>query len=557
MVYSEDRNEEATSDEETEAESQTEEAPETIEIKLPQHFRRNAILVLLLQLAVFIFLVVARCIPISIRKPGYGVLEAKYQFLYSLGVGIASVLVSMPAATTLRMVYLKKVQAQESSKPLLRQATTVVGLSSLRNMLRYWYISGTFLIVSLISAGIILAVTPSLFPLEYPGLTYFFPEHVIQLDDYAVDRCFTDGGAGSVDGLVWKLSSGKLLGVNTTGSCELQRVLPFLAQSNAFTLDDPDLAYSMGGVPVNKSAMGVPFEVPYEAFVGAFGLHTLGEPVGFWSELESVSICLPILETKPVSCFKTGSLFLSGRNLTVSSNGCVASTMFYSVDPSSQGATVAGICANDQEGTSTIVFGSIGAHATELSDFAGFAGQTQNDTFALTCSIDLRSSIAIRRLKLARYSRKYLDKINYNFQFAVTRDRFNDLPCKGNMSLDSMSTSTALAVGASAPWQLLRERSHLDGHLDTLLATTVNWNDTVSRVSKLEAGLWVAVAIGIGMYWASGQENDGEKVVSMGEYMLEGLRIGPSKWWGLVYTFLLLFSILVLAFLLWQTRSRS
>lgn len=125
------------------------------------------------------------------------------------------------------------------------------------------------------------------------------------------------------------------------------------------------------------------------------------------------------------------------------------------------------------------------------------------------------------------------------------------------MSLDWMSTSTALAVGASAPWQLLRERSHLDGHLDTLLATTVNWNDTVSRVSKLEAGLWVAVAIGIGMYWDSGQENDGEKVVSMGEYMLEGLRIGPSKWWGLVYTLPLLFSILVLAVLLWQTRSRS
>ncbi|KID72418.1 hypothetical protein MBR_08216, partial [Metarhizium brunneum ARSEF 3297] len=331
----------------------------------------------------------------------------------------------------------------------------------------------------------------------------------------------------------------KLLGVNATGSCELQRVLPFLAQSIAFTLDDPDLAYSMGGVPVNKSAMGVPFEVLYEAFVGAFGLHTLGEPVGFWSELESVSICLPILETKPVSCFKTGSLLLSGRNLTVSSNGCVASTMFYSVDPSSQGATVAG------------------THATEFSDFAGFAGQTQNDTFALTCSIDLRPSIAIRRLKLARYSRKYLDKINYNFQFAVTRDRFNDLPCQGNMSLDWMSTSTALAVGASAPWQLLRERSHLDGHLDTLLATTVNWNDTVSRVSKLEAGLWVTVAIGIGMYWASGQGNDGEKVVSMGEYMLEGLRIGPYKWWGLVYTFPLLFSILVLAVLLWQTRSRS
>ncbi|KID89339.1 hypothetical protein MGU_03386 [Metarhizium guizhouense ARSEF 977] len=433
MVYSEDRTEEATSDEETETESQAEEAPGTIEIKLPQKFRRNAILVLLLQLAVFIFLVVARCIPISIRKPGYG----------------------------------------------------------------------------------------------YPGLTYFFPEHVIQLDDYAVDRCFTDGGAGSVDGLVWKLSSGRLLGVNATGSCDLQRVLPFLAQSNAFILDDPDLAYSIGGVPVNKSAMGVPFEVPYEAFVGAFGLHTLGEPVGFWSELESVD--LPP-NTGNQACF----LFQN-----------------------SQGATVAGICANDQEGTSTIVFGSIGTHASELSDFAGFPGQTKNDTFALTCSIDIRPSIAIRRLKLARYSRKYLDKINYNFQFAITRDRFNDLPCKGNMSLDWMSTSTALAVGASAPWQLLRERSHLDGHIDTLLATTVNWNDTVSIVSKLEAGLWVAVAIGIGMYWASGQENDGEKVVSMGEYMLEGLRIGPSKWWGLVYTLPLLFSILVLAILLWQTRSRS
>ncbi|KAG8420267.1 hypothetical protein J3459_011233 [Metarhizium acridum] len=462
----------------------------------------------------------------------------------------------MPTAATLRKLYLEKVQAQGSNKHMLQQATTVVGVSSLGNMLRYWYISGTFLIVSLISTGILLAVTPSLFPFKYPGLTYFFPQHVIQLDDLAFDRCFTDGRAGSVDGLVWKLSSGRLLGVNATGSCELQRVLPFLAQSNAFTLDDPDLAYSMGGVPVNKSAMGVPCEVPYDAFVGAFGLHTFGVPVGFWSELESVSICLPILETKPVSCFKTGSVVLSGRNLTVSSNGCVASTIFYSVDPSSQGATVAGICAGDQEGTSMIVFGSVGTHASELSDFAGFRGQTKNDTFALTCSINIRPAIAIRRLKLARYSRKYLDKINYNFQFAVTRDISNDSPCQGNMSLDRMSTSTALAVGASAPWQLLRERSHVDGRLDTLLATAVDWRDTVSGTSKLEAALWVAVAIGIGMYWASGQENDGEKVVSMGEYMLEGLRVGPSKWWGLVYTLPLLFSILVLSFLLWQTRSR-
>lgn len=391
-------------------------------------------------------------------------------------------------------------------------------------------------------------------PFEHEISTWFFPNHT-RYSAESQGSCFTDGGVGSVEGLVWKLGNGSAIGLNATAECELQKVLPFLSQSNAFSIgEDRDLVYSMGGVPVNFTAMGVPYEVPYEAFAGAFGLRTYNQPTGFWSELESVSICLPVLATNPVSCRQSGNVTQSGKNLIVSSNGCTATSTYSRAEESSSGATVAGICAGPQEGTSTIVIGATGSHADELEKTVIGAGKEKSGLLAITCSVNIQPSIAIRRLKLLRYPRKYLKNMNYNFHFVVTADKSKTSPCKGNITVSSVSTSTALVAGAAASLQLLQERSHKDGYLETLLAARYNWGECQGQCNDLEMALWVASAMGIGTYWGSGQDDDGPKVLEEGVFDLEGVRIGPEQWWACFYLTPLLFSILALVWLLFETR---
>ena len=527
---------------------------ELIAISLPGSFRLQAVLVLILQLLIFVFLIVTLCVPINVRGAGYGSLGSKIQFLYITCVSVGATVVSTLAAAQLRVLYLKKLEHRQFPQRLQR-ANIIVGLGDARGKLRNWHISGSFVLVALISAGIISALTPDTFPISYPFSAKLYMQHT---QGYGNDECFTDGGPGSVDGFVWKLANGSRIGVNATSlaNCEPQRVLPALDQSNRIYLGD-DLVYSMGGVPVAISALGAPFSVSQNTFSNAFGIAPLPDQNDFFSSLVTASVCLPMIYRNPVQCEISGDVFISGNNMTVSSNGCNATNSFSFVDPSTQGATVAGGCAGDEEGTATIVIGAANSHVQQLAVAMDVWGAEQK-TFAVTCSVDLKPAIAVRRLMLTRYSKAFLQSTNYKFLFSVTADNSSSAPCEGDVTVASVSTSTALAVGASAAWQLLAERRDLDGRLVTLLDRC--WNtffDDGPNKGCLQDMLGVVSAMGIGMYWGSYGSSEpfsSPTLSSSGTYSLEALRVGPGQWWGIVYTLPLLFSIMILATLLWQTR---
>ncbi len=304
----------------------------------------------------------------------------------------------------------------------------------------------------------------------------------------------------------WQTADGTYLAINTTyafpASCPTEQVRTALL--NLFTTI-PGFQYNMGGVPVSKTAMGTPYSLFINGFYGAFGYSN----AIFASSIPThwVSQCLPVLEKNPVTCQPIGNTTISSGNLQVTSGNCTISSQL-AVDPTIEGASVAGICtAGRKAGTATILFGSMNAHAWKLAAAMGNA-DFQGKNYSVACAVDILPSFTFRQLNYSKIGNSptsdYWGVNATSEETCVPLKRINDTVNTIPFT-PSLNDDLALATGAAASWQLLEENKNSDGFWPTIIIAAQNTKEYClgfdDSENDLENVLGLSSAVAMGVYW--------------------------------------------------------
>lgn len=121
---------------------------------------------ILLQLAVISFIIISICVKIYIRQAGLGTLSTSDHILYVTGITVLATLVSTQATGQIRHLWFRKTvlteECIEASNRKTGRAAAVAGLGSIWDSVKYWPITLSFLVVSLIMTSIVAALTPTM-----------------------------------------------------------------------------------------------------------------------------------------------------------------------------------------------------------------------------------------------------------------------------------------------------------------------------------------------------------------------------------------------------------
>src|ERR1700733_6435704 len=196
--------------------------------------------------------------------------------------------------------------------------------------------------------------------------SYSYPNHT---RGYNTSCFVTLNDAPAYEGL-WQLSNGTYLGIDFSGDmlCETKRVLSLLQD---WLFEIGTYAYPIGGVHVDKNAIGAPFDLRYNTFRQPFCVWETSEwrnnsALGSDQDLQYATGCFPILGKNPVKCQTQGTVSINGSQLSAEAGGCTATSPALLVDPSTFGASVNGICTNGHKlGTATAIIGSVNWHASQ------------------------------------------------------------------------------------------------------------------------------------------------------------------------------------------------
>jgi hypothetical protein len=165
-------------------------------------------------------------------------------------------------------------------------------------------------------------------------------------------------------------------------------------------------AYPIGGVGVDKSAIGAPFDLRLNSFRPPFGVfdnedwgnQTAGErELGRDQDLEYATACLPILSKNPVKCQKAGSVSVNGSQLRASTDGCDVLSAPLLVDTSTDGASVNGLCTSGHGlGTGTAVIGSVNWQAARLQDIIELMpfNTSTATSYTVSCFVDIIPAVS-------------------------------------------------------------------------------------------------------------------------------------------------------------------
>jgi hypothetical protein len=548
----------------------------------PSHVQ--AVIAIVIQACVVILLAILVWIKVYIKKPGN--LSNDSRILYVTGITILATLVSSNTSGQIRRLwvrrYLSSAEDDENLEWKRAWAATVVGLSSLLDSIKCWPVSVSFLISGLITTAIVAGLSPTVSPGNLITFASFcLPKHcyiltpltvIIPTEAEIFPSGYTDGleaclltskGNDSSDWFNWQLSDGSNIAINTTSNpyCATQMVLPIMSDSLLQTEYEWGFSYTMGGVPIQNAAVGVAFS-PFYGFIGTFGNGglLLGDGPDF---LWSVQ-CLPTMTQNPVQCRAIGNVTIGTSELTVDAANCSITSPIYSVDPNTQGASVAGACTNGLEvGTATIVMGSVNRHASMLASAMNDTSfDRSRKSYVVACSVNIGPSLSYRQLNYSQASAS--DWGGYNGPaFKVTGDSTSG--CQPTLGLQAILTNTTLASAAAGSWQLLSENRYLDGWWSTLYYYTTilgqrnlgEDNQYIFNNSRnaLEDALGLSSGIAFGTFLATKtpESIDGQ-VTIYGKTVISGIRIGSGKWWAIFYILPSLFSIIVLVVLLLQSR---
>ncbi|KAG8525698.1 uncharacterized protein KY384_000458 [Bacidia gigantensis] len=386
------------------------------------------------------------------------------------------------------------------------------------------------------------------------------------------------------------MASGSYLNYNSTyriygeGSCYIHNV-PDLFSPTARR--PSEYAYVAGGVPVSRSAVGIPFKQDSgnNGFTNAFGVYSQGQVNADIYDydyddaaldlFQSATICAPVVKSNPVHCRRSGNLSVTKEGINATADGCSVSSPIFSVDPTTSPASSIGVCTDgDQIGKATIVIGSVHDHAFKLAEvmrdiLTAPIAAWQIPNYIVACSIDMTDSIDFRTVKYARVSPgTYLDGQGYSFELHSDTNA-SCLPLQGDepLTLETLRTDGTLAHGAAASHLLLAENIYRDGwwhNLYLLAVSRVTTDEHLPNISNLvfdnsvnglEDTLGVVSAAALSMYWSriyGGEDN--WTYWGSGSAEFSGIRVGPGEAWAVVYVLPEVFAIGLLVYLLWKRR---
>ncbi|KAH8901307.1 hypothetical protein GQ53DRAFT_835162 [Thozetella sp. PMI_491] len=340
--------------------------------------------------------------------------------------------------------------------------------------------------------------------------------------------------------------------------CETKWVLPTIMNSDA---TPEGAAYALGGVAVEWSAQGTPFNALRYSFSTTFGQPRTG--LTFDANDASATICLPVLASNPVVCkrWPPGSQLKYNQTvLTAITPDCnITSPQLQSNPANYPGAVVAGACTQDRQvGTATIVIGATQAYAWILAQcFTGLEWEdpTTADEEIITCSVDVRSAVQFRQVTIERLGYEFNEDRNNMVSFNIAGDKESVCvardPDNNVIDIEAFIPDTALATAAAASWSLLAENRNIQGYLETL------FESTAGRGYPLEDILGVASGVALGVYWGrSYQATDILEpiVIAGGVRSITLVRIGSGDLWALLYAIPPVLTACFILCLLWASK---
>jgi len=516
---------------------------------------------------------------------GYTPLSNGVHAIYVTAIALLATLVSSFTVRHIRRLWLQiilnEMEAESATRLQRRQSTVLISLGGFRDNAKSWHIWVSLLISGLVTTAIVAGLSLSeakckslifqfmrnyshTFLIDTQGYTsYLALDYYGNFGGYEGGDCLLMTNASSNTTFAWKLDE-TYLSLNTSNGafCGPAAVSSIL-QSKTVWLEEIS-AYAIGGVTVDPTAVGVPFDL-HTGLTNIFGAGLSSE---LQDQLQWSENCLPVLNSNPVQCMAAGNVSIGQNEVTVSAGDCTVTTPIYSVDPQTQGASASGVCTQGQDiGKATIVIGSVNDHAVLLAQFMmdDDSFSSSQDQYSVLCSVDIRPTIGLR-------------KVIYQ-QLDATADASNSGTASGfyiigdpslgcnpvaipwpsgsnssSLPLSAFLTNTALATGASASWNWLNEGRYQDGWLAGLFNSRTwaggSYDGQVFNNSKnpLEDTLGAASAVALGSFWG-GSVGYQFRVVS-GISQFNGLRIGPGIPWAVVYALPSLFTAGLLIYLI-------
>lgn len=237
--------------------------------------RISAYLALSLGIAVIVFSILLIVLEVYIKHPGP--FSTTEHLLCITGTTIVASLIAGFITSQLRRLWLGSIaEVVDSENPTAKQnfthAKILLGLGTLLEQLKAWPVPLSVLITGLITTSIVSSFTPSV-SLVTQSSRYYLNSGL----DY---NCFVVNDTTSNGWYSWKLANGSFISLNITDtSCETRYAKMLVDQ----TLVPVGFSYIVGGVPVNKAAIGTPVNLT-DGF-GSFGF-SLGSWVGIVSSLK-------------------------------------------------------------------------------------------------------------------------------------------------------------------------------------------------------------------------------------------------------------------------------
>jgi hypothetical protein len=370
----------------------------------------------------------------------------------------------------------------------------------------------------------------------------------------------------------WPLSNGSILTIDPPACSEQADLKNALSGSN-FSLLDPNpieqVAYSLNGVQVTKSAMGASWSSGHygSGFGTSFGLNGAYNSFQISEtdpNFESALQCFPVLSLNPVQCRKAGEVQIGENSLHVNTSDCNVSTPIYAVDPRTQGATTAGICPDlSAVGRATILLGATNSHAMTLAgamwDLSFNAPANSSSSYAVACDVDIAPQIAARTLI---YDKLSVSLSPINLCSGVDIERM----------INTATNDSTLLYGMAGLYPFLVENTYRDGSLDLLwsqvnqitsadetgINSTTNLLFTNSK-TPLEDSLGLPIGIALGLHWGGDTRFDfpsDVNAVTRGEIRFLRVRVGNGRWESVLFIIPSLYSLALLAYLLWHVRRK-
>ncbi|KAL5418167.1 hypothetical protein PMIN04_007435 [Paraphaeosphaeria minitans] len=397
----------------------------------------NLLVAIFILLSIFVF--TYSLVFVTIVVPGYR-LTTRFKVAYNIASAIVATVLARHASGEIQKQWLRQINHEISdvkyqhhhSPHIMQKWRAVLGINTFYERVTSFKATVlpqlSFLFTGLITTAVVAAVTLT-------DTTCFMdlePPRIHSGADNECTRMLTNNNTERSSPLwefqaLWNNDDGSAYFATTNLGCPSWSGAQFMGSIN--TINPAHVAYSRNGVGIRSSAIGTPeiFYTNFPEIVEPFdGLH--GAKVN-QSMLRTVSQCLPVMVTNPVSCRPGGSVSFSSKipenvsdteavfhQTSVEAGGCNF-TQANAEDPNGKfGVMVSRFCPQENTvGKGTIAMGATGIISLTLAASIGdegflamhaenyeamSAGVVKNVTYALSCDIDVQPTIKWRTLTL-------------------------------------------------------------------------------------------------------------------------------------------------------------